>query len=207
MSFLDDRLWVFNATFRVYHVLLKPLVHVLFYSQAPQTNEILTFMKPCSCVWYVIPPLKTGALASTCNFFVQVGDENTQEKLAYAWPIACIGRNSCPMVASSGFYQSPGPPLLGDACGIVPAHRRGHQNGQESWSIFCCCFVCCCPGGCWGDMEQVVARWWCPVSSGVALDMPYHVMLSVLLQRTCMAIKMACNGGALVVWSPFYCLP
>jgi hypothetical protein len=40
------------------------------------------------------------------------------------------------MAASSGFYQSPGPPLLGNAHGIVPAHRRGHQNGHEGWSFF-----------------------------------------------------------------------
>ncbi len=36
---------------------------------------------------------------------------------------------------------------------------------------FCCCFVCCCPGGCWGNTEQVVAQWQHPVASGVALDM------------------------------------
>jgi hypothetical protein len=34
-----------------------------------------------------------------------------------------------------------------------------------------CCFVCCCPGGRWGNTEQVVTQWQCPEASGVALDM------------------------------------
>ena len=36
------------------------------------------------------------------------------------------------MVAFSGFYESHKPPPLGDARGIVPPHRDGHQNGQQS---------------------------------------------------------------------------
>jgi hypothetical protein len=55
------------------------------------------------------------------------------------------------------------------------------------------CLFACCPGGCWGDTEQVVARWWHPVASGVALDMPHWAMPSVLLQRTAVAIETA--GG------------
>jgi hypothetical protein len=54
-------------------------------------------------------------------------------------------------------------------------------------------FICCCPGGRWGNTEQVVARWQHPVASGVALDMPHQAMPSVLLRRTAVAIKMA--GG------------
>jgi hypothetical protein len=69
------------------------------------------------------------------------------------------------------------------------------------------CIVCCCPGGCWGDREQVVAQWQHPVASGVALDMPHWVMPSVSLQRARMVIKMACNGGAFVYFHPFFCLP
>ncbi len=38
-------------------------------------------------------------------------------------------------------------------------------------TFFCRCFICCCPGGCWGNTEQVVAQWWRPVASIVALDM------------------------------------
>jgi hypothetical protein len=66
--------------------------------------------------------------------------------------------------------------------------------------FFCRRFVCCCPGSRWGNTEQVVARWRRPVASGVALDMPHWAMLSVLLQRTAMAIKMANNGGAFVCY-------
>ncbi len=53
------------------------------------------------------------------------------ENTTYAWLIATICCNTCPMVASGGFYQSPGPPPSGDAHGIVPAHCCSHQNGQQ----------------------------------------------------------------------------
>jgi hypothetical protein len=44
-----------------------------------------------------------------------------------------------------------------------------------------CCLFACCPGGRWGNTEQVVARCRRPVASGVALDMPHWAMPSVLL--------------------------
>jgi hypothetical protein len=56
-----------------------------------------------------------------------------------------------------------------------------------------CCLFACCPGG-WGNTEQVVAQWWHPVASGVALDMLHWAMCFVLHQQTAMAIKMANNG-------------
>jgi hypothetical protein len=56
-----------------------------------------------------------------------------------------------------------------------------------------CCLFACCPGGCWGNTEQVVAQCRQPVASRVALDMPHRAMLFVLLRRTAMAIKTA--GG------------
>jgi hypothetical protein len=59
-----------------------------------------------------------------------------------------------------------------------------------------CCLFACCSGGRWGNMEQVVAQWWRPVASGVALDMPHWAMLSVLLRRICKAFKTGRNGGA-----------
>jgi hypothetical protein len=62
-------------------------------------------------------------------------------------------------------------------------------------SFFCHLFVCCCPGGCWGDTEQVVARWQHLVASKVALDMLHWVMHFVLHQRTAMAIETAKNRG------------
>jgi hypothetical protein len=49
------------------------------------------------------------------------------------------------MAASSGFYQSLGPPLFGNAHGIVPAHHLGHQNGQQSWYIFSLLFYLLLP--------------------------------------------------------------
>ncbi len=58
-----------------------------------------------------------------------------------------------------------------------------------------CCLFACCPGGRWGDREQVVARWQRPVASGVALDMLHWAMHFVLHRRTAMAIKMANVGG------------
>ena len=56
-------------------------------------------------------------------------------------------------------------------CAIVPPHCYGHQNGHQSGYISHRCFVCCCPGGRRGDTERVVARWWRPVTSSVALNM------------------------------------
>ncbi len=56
-----------------------------------------------------------------------------------------------------------------------------------------CCLYACCPGGRWGNTEQVVVRCRRPVVSGVAVDMPHWAMPSVLLWRTAMANKTA--GG------------
>jgi hypothetical protein len=61
-----------------------------------------------------------------------------------------------------------------------------------------CCLFACCPGGRWGNMEQVVAQCRHPVASGLALDMPHWAMPSVLLRRTTMAIKTAGGQGAFV---------
>jgi hypothetical protein len=58
-----------------------------------------------------------------------------------------------------------------------------------------CCLFACCPGGRWGDTEQVVARCRRPVASGVALDMLHWAMHFVLHRRTAMAIKTAKDGG------------
>ncbi len=54
-----------------------------------------------------------------------------------------------------------------------------------------CCLSACCPGGCWGNMEQVVAQCQHPMASRVAMDMPHQAMLSVSLRRTAVAIKTA----------------
>ncbi len=55
----------------------QPLLHVLFCYLNPPKNYILTLIMPFSFVWYVIPLLKTGALASTCDLFLRVDDEKT----------------------------------------------------------------------------------------------------------------------------------
>ncbi len=59
-----------------------------------------------------------------------------------------------------------------------------------------CCVYACCPGGCWGDTEQVVAQCWHPVASVVALDTLHQAMPSVSLQRICKAFKIGRNRGA-----------
>jgi hypothetical protein len=61
-----------------------------------------------------------------------------------------------------------------------------------------CCLFACCPGGRWGNTQQVVAQWRHPVASRVALDMPHWAMPSVLLRRIAVAIKMAGRCGAYV---------
>ncbi len=63
--------------------------------------------------------------------------------------------------------------------------------------LFECCFVDCHPGGRWDDTERVVARCWRPVASGVALDMLYRVMPSVLLRRTSVVVETAGGRGHL----------
>ena len=115
-----------------------------------------------------------------------------------ACPIDAIRVSACPMVAFSGFYESPRPPPLGDACDIVPPHCNDHQNDQQSGYIINRRFVCCRPGGRRGDTERVVAQWRRPVAFMKALVMLHWAMCSVLHRRTAMAIKMACNGGVFV---------
>jgi hypothetical protein len=46
-------------------------------------------------------------------------------------PIGNIGASACPMAAFSGFYESPEPPLSGDARGIVSPHRDDHQTASK----------------------------------------------------------------------------
>jgi hypothetical protein len=44
-----------------------------------------------------------------------------------------------------------------------------------------CCLFACCPGGCWGNTEQVVAQWQLPGASSVALDLLHRAMPRSLL--------------------------
>ena len=93
------------------------------------------------------------------------------------------------MAAFSGFYKSHKPPPSGDAHGIVPAHRDGHQNDHQSGYMVHNCCVDCRPGGRRGDTERVVAQWRRSVAYGKALVMLHRVMNAVLHRLTAMAIK------------------
>ncbi len=81
-------------------------------------------------------------------------------------------------------------------CEVLYRRTAAAVNMATFLGVFvdCCLFACFC-GGCWGDTEQVVARWWRPVASGVALDMLHWAMRFVLHWRIAMAIKMANVGG------------
>jgi hypothetical protein len=46
-------------------------------------------------------------------------------------PMGQYGASSCLMAASSGFWSSPGHAALGNALGVAPADRHGHQNGKQ----------------------------------------------------------------------------
>jgi hypothetical protein len=70
--------------------------------------------------------------------------------------------------------------------------------------FFHCCFVCCCPGSRWGNIEQVVAQWWHPVASGVALDMLHWVMLSVSLGAPPWPSKRPENEAHLLISAYFF---
>jgi hypothetical protein len=59
-----------------------------------------------------------------------------------------------------------------------------------------CCFFACCPGGYRGNTKQVVAQWWHPVASKVALDKPHQAMPSALLRGIRKAFEMGRNRGA-----------
>jgi hypothetical protein len=137
--------------------------------------------------------LKTGALASIHDLFVQVEDKKTKKKqgrLDRLQLLAAILAQWRHLVASNKALN-----LLYWAMRAVLYRRTAAAIEMASLlgTFSCRRFVCCCPGGRWGNTEQVVARWQHPVATGVALDMPHQAMPSVLLQRTTVAIKMA--GG------------
>ena len=101
---------------------------------------------------------------------------------------------SIAIVALNHLYWAIGAVLY---CCIVMAIKTASKVGV----LFDCCFVDCCPGGRWGDTEQVVARCRRPVASGVAVDMLHRAMPSVSLRRTSMAVKTAGGRGAFVTSS------
>ncbi len=70
-----------------------------------------------------------------------------------------------------------------------------------------CCLFACCPGGRWGNTEQVVAQWQLPGASSVALDLLHRAMPRSSFQRIRMAIEMASDGGTFVCHCQFYHQP
>ncbi len=169
----------------------QPPLHKLFCQIDPPTNYILTLIKPFSFVWYFIPLLKTGFLASTHHLFLQF------------WWWKCCSHVRCMLsgiilawwrrpVASSEALD-----LLHRAMRAVRYRRITMAIRTASFvGVFVdCCLFACCPGGCWGNMEQVVAQCRRPVASGVALDMLHQAVCFVLHRRTTMAIKMANSQG------------
>jgi len=115
-----------------------------------------------------------------------------------ACPCCNIGGSARPMLAFGGFYESHEPPPSGDVRGIIPLHRHGHRNGQQSGYTLHRCFFCCRHGGHPGNTERVFAQWRRPVASGEALVMLHRAMRSVWHRRTAMAIELARDGGAFV---------
>ncbi len=90
-------------------------------------------------------------------------------------------------------------------CAVLYRRTAAVMNMATFLGVFVdCCLFACCPGGRWGNMEQVVAQWRLPGASSVALDLLHQVMPRSLLQRNCMAIKMACNRGTFVCHCQFY---
>ncbi len=67
-------------------------------------------------------------------------------------------------------------------------------------AFFLCYCVSCCLGGLRGSTEQVVAQWWHPEASGVALDMLHWAIQAALQPCIYMAIEAACNRGAFVCY-------
>ncbi len=137
-----------------------------------------------------------GPQCQPVTFFYKFTTTKNSKIMVYAWPIATIGSNTLPMAASSGFYQSPGSPPSGDALSIVPVNRCGHQNGQQSWSMFSLTFCLLLP---WQPLGWYGASSCLIVAPSGFQGSPGHAALgdavSVLLRCTAMAVKMAGGWG------------
>ncbi len=180
---------------------------MLFYTcSAHPTKYHILLLNSFPPDWYVIALLLSGTLTSPQAPFQQVNDEKTWKKLVFFVSLPTISRNTLPVVATSGFCWSLELPPSGDARNIIPAHHHGHQFATFLGAFVDCCLFACCPGGRWGNTEQVVAWCRCPVASGVALDMPHWAMPSVLLRRTAVAIKMVGRRGAFVRHCRLVCI-
>jgi hypothetical protein len=56
----------------------------------------------------------------------------------------------------------------------------------------------------WGDTGGILAPWWRPVASRVALDLPYWAMCSAVYRLIRKAIEMANKVGAFFLLSIFF---
>jgi hypothetical protein len=108
------------------------------------------------------------------------------------------------MVAFSGILESALNPLHRAMCAVMYQRVAMAINLATFLESFDdCCLFACCPGGRWGDTEQVVAQYQRPVASGVAPDMPHWAIPSVLLRRIHKAFEMGRKGGAFVCHRQF----
>ncbi len=152
--------------------LFKQLNAILISS----TKYSVKLLKCFTFVWYVIPLVLVGAILLLCAHFQRVDYKKHQQNwrsyvpfmlldiiLDQWWlPVAsseALDLLHCMMRAVS--YRCP-------ATAIKMASKVG--------ACFHHCFVCCRSSGCWGNTERVVAQWWHPVASRVALDMLHWVM-------------------------------
>ncbi len=131
-----------------------------------------------------------GALTSSWPAEKQVGDEKTRKIPEKHWPMAYIGCHTRPEASTSGFLDSPGPPLSVDVLGYRPAHQQGQQNGRQVWYFFTVFLWHSNPLSVRGNTARILARWQRPVASREALNTLYRDILAVSCQRMNLSIEM-----------------
>ncbi len=161
------------------------------------TKYQIIFLNSFPFDWYVIPLLLLGALTSPCAPFQRVDNEITPKNQCFFVQLPTIACNTHPVASTSVFRCSPGPPLLGDARGILPVHHHGHRNGQQVWCFFRSFFLACNLIVPRDEMEWILTRWQHPVASSDALDPLLWAMYAVLHWRIIAAVETSCNGGVL----------
>ncbi len=174
--------------------------------ETPPTNYILTFIKPFSFIWYVIPLLKTGFFALTRDLFYGFDNENIEKN--------CRSHVQC-MLSGIILARWQRPVASSEALDLLhrAIHAVTYQRIAMAIKTACflgvfvdCCLFACCPGGRWGNTEQVAAQCRCPVASGVALNMTHRAMPSELLWRTAVTIETAGGWDAFVRHHRLLCL-